>query len=72
MIFVDSSVIGSVGYDGLDSLLYVKFSSGDMYTYSGVPRSVYLGLIGSKSTGLYFAQNVKDKYHTDGAEPGLR
>ena len=60
MIRVDSSSIYSVGYDGDD--LYVKFSSGETYAYATVPRSVYLGLIGAKSTGQFFAQNVKGKY----------
>ena len=66
MIRVDSSSIESVGYDGGGNL-YVKFksqpaSSGKFYTYCNVPRHVYLGLIGSKSTGRYFNENVKGKY----------
>ena len=59
MIRVDSSTILSVGYDGD---LYVKFTSGSLYTYVNVPRNIYLGLIGAKSTGRYFTENVKDRY----------
>ena len=59
MIRVDSSIILSVGYDGD---LYVKFTAGGLYTFFTVPRSVYIGLIGAKSTGRYFTENVKDRY----------
>ena len=69
MIRVDSSSIDSVGYDGYGNL-YVKFASQNFYTFCNVPRRVYLDLIGAKSTGRYFAEHVKGKYDTDGADPG--
>ena len=61
MIRVDSTSIESVGYDGVGNL-YVKFTSDKFYTYCNVPRHVYLGLIGAKSTGRYFTENVKGTY----------
>ena len=64
MIRVDSSSIESVGYDGV-SKLHVKFTSGNFYTLLDVPRRVYLDLIGAKSTGRYFNENVKGKYEFD-------
>ena len=72
MIKVDSSSIFSVGYEvrGGDGDLYVKFNSGKVYTYVNVPRRVYLGLIGAKSTGRYFTTYVKGSYGTDGVDPG--
>ena len=68
MIRVDSTSIESVGYDGYGKL-YVKFisqpaSSGKAYTFYNVPRSVYLSLIGAKSTGQYFNKYVKAEYNS--------
>ena len=64
MIRVDSTSIESVGYDGVGEL-YVKFTSDRFYTYKNVPRSVYLGLIGAKSTGRYFNKYVKADYNAE-------
>ena len=62
MIRVDSTSIESVGYDSISGKLYVKFTSDKFYTYRNVPRSVYIGLIGAKSTGQYFNKHVKAEY----------
>ena len=70
MIRVDSTSIESVGYDGLSRNLYVKFTSGKFYTYCNVPRNLYIGLIGAKSTGQCFTKHVKGTYETDGLEEG--
>ena len=72
MIRVDSSSIDSVGYawlhDHNGGELYVKFSSGKCYTYVGVPRIVYLGLLAAKSTGQYFTEFVKGRYDNNGPD----
>ena len=70
MIRVDSSSIESVGHDGVGNL-YVKFAQGKFYTFFNVPRIVYLGLLGAKSTGQYFDKNVRGRYDTDVAKEGL-
>ena len=68
MIRVDSSSIESVGYDGVSGNLHVKFTSGKFYTYFNVPRNVYIGLIGARSTGQYFTKFVKGTYDYGGTE----
>ena len=60
MIPVDSSNLSSVGYE--NDTLYVAFNSGGLYSYSGVPASVYSGLLNASSKGSYFHENIKNVY----------
>lgn len=60
MIPVSSSNLSSVGYE--NRTLYVSFHSGSLYAYSGVPESVYRGLMSASSHGSYLAHNVKGIY----------
>ena len=59
---VTSSNVRSVGYDADTLVLEVEFHSGGVYAYTGVPPSVYHGLISSASVGGYLAQHIKDRY----------
>ena len=56
---VSSSNLASVGYDSNAQILEVEFLHGGVYQYSGVPPSVYAGLMTASSHGSYFDQNVK-------------
>ncbi len=60
--FVTSSNVRSVGYDAEALVLEVEFHNGGVYAYSGVPPSVYHGLISASSVGGYLAQHIKDHY----------
>ena len=60
MIPVSSSDISSVGYE--NGILYIQFHSGGMYSYSGVPASVYQNLMSAPSKGRYFHANIKGIY----------
>ena len=57
---VSSSNIDSIGYE--NETLFISFNSGGLYTYSGVPESVYRGLMSASSHGQYFHQNIKNVY----------
>lgn len=57
---VSSSNLNSVGYE--NGTLYVRFNNGSLYAYSGVPESIYRGLMSASSHGSYLAQNVKGVY----------
>jgi hypothetical protein len=59
---VSSSDLNSVGYE--NSTLEIAFNSGGVYQYSGVPASVYQGLMAASSQGTYFHAYIKDKYPT--------
>ena len=56
---VSSSNLASVGYDSSTQVLEIEFLHGGIYQYSGVPSSVYAGLMAASSHGSYFDQNVK-------------
>lgn len=57
---VSSSNISSIGYE--NGTLYVSFHHGGLYAYSGVPESVYRGLMSASSHGSYLASHVKGVY----------
>jgi hypothetical protein len=56
---VSSSNLKSVGYDYSTQTLEIEFLNGGLYQYSGVPGSVYNGLMSASSHGSYFDQYVK-------------
>lgn len=60
MIPVSSSNLSSVGYE--NSTLYVRFHNGSLYSYSGVPESIYRGIMSAPSHGSYLASHVKNVY----------
>lgn len=57
---VVSSNLASVGYEY--ETLYIKFHSGGLYMYSGVPYSIYSGLMSAASHGKYFYAHIKNRY----------
>lgn len=59
---LQSSNLRRTSYDPETSQLKIQFVSGKVYTYEGVPVSVYNGLLEASSAGKYFNQNIKDIY----------
>lgn len=59
---VSSSNLRSVGYDPGTNTLEIEFLNGGIYQYSGVPESVYRGLMAAESHGRYFHAHIKDVY----------
>ena len=55
--FVTSSNIDSVGYD--EDTLFVRFKSGESYSYDGVPFFHFDGMTKAESVGKYFHRHVK-------------
>lgn len=60
MIPVVSSDLQSVGYES--GVLYIRFHSGGLYSYSGVPYEVYESLLSASSHGKYFHAHIKKNY----------
>lgn len=59
---VQSSNLVSVKYEESSMNLEIEFKKNSVYQYNHVPKSVYDELMGSKSLGEYFHENIKDKY----------
>jgi len=57
-----SSVIASYSYHERGEQLEIKFVSGIVYVYSGVPKEVYQKMRESRSKGIFFNQLIKGKY----------
>jgi hypothetical protein len=61
MIPVSSSNLVAVGYNPSNQELTIQFYSG-VYTYIGVPVSVYNGLMAAPSKGSYHHRYIKKRY----------
>lgn len=61
---IKSTNIYSIGYDEINSKLYIKFKTNKKttYVYKNVPISIYQSLCNSKSKGTYHSEYIKDKY----------
>lgn len=57
---VQSSNLKKVGHDNND--LFLEYSSGALYKYSDVPRSLYEELLTSESKGKFVNACIKGKY----------
>jgi len=59
---LESSNLKRCSYDIETEVLQIQFVSGKVYTYQGVPASVFNGLLEAPSAGQYFNQNIKNIY----------
>lgn len=58
----ESSNLAAHGYDPETRTLAVRFKSGGVWHYSGVPLEVHEGLCAAASKGGYFATKILPKY----------
>ena len=59
---VKSSNIKATGYDPETKTMAIEFSSGEIYHYENVEKSVHDDLIGAKSIGKHFYSTIKSGY----------
>lgn len=59
---VTSTNISEIGYDESKQELQVRFSNGNLYSYSDVSKEDYDKLMEAKSVGKYFHGTIKPKY----------
>jgi hypothetical protein len=57
-----STNLKEVGFDIQSNQLEIVFADGGRYRYSGVPESIYRGLVSASSAGRYFHQKIRDVY----------
>lgn len=53
-----SSNVESIGYDGAQMKLLVRFKTGSNFVYSGVDRETVKGIIYAQSVGKYLHKHV--------------
>jgi hypothetical protein len=59
---VDSEAVWQIGYDPKESLLYIRFSSGDLYGYEDVPAELYADFLAAPSQGRFFHAEIDGNY----------
>lgn len=59
-VFLKSSHLVSTGYNRVSHTLFIKFSSGAVYRYYGVPEHVFESFLGASSYGKFANQHI---YH---------
>jgi KTSC domain len=59
---VQSSNLRAVDFDAASATLYVKFHSGSLYAYFGVPYHRYQGLMSASSKGSYLHEYIRNSY----------
>jgi hypothetical protein len=57
-----STVINSFTYDADKRILQIQFVTGLVYHYMEVPQEIYDSMKTSKAKGIFFNQNIKDKF----------
>jgi len=57
---LDSSVFTSTAYLPATRTLYLRFRSGELYSYFDVPPQQYRDFLAADSKGQYFSRNIRD------------
>jgi len=61
-VLVESSTRSSAGHDAQSAVLELQFRNGAVYRYLLVSQRVYRDLLGARSKGGYFNQNIRGRY----------
>jgi hypothetical protein len=59
---VESTTLATIAYDNAHEVLRLKFRSGVIYQYSGVPASVHGALVAAPSKGNYFNREIRGRF----------
>lgn len=63
---IESSNLGSIGYDPEKQILAVQFAkSATVFHYAGITPEMALALYGAESKGKYYSTNIKGKFHAE-------
>ena len=68
---VGSTTLTALAYDEAREILQLEFRSRAIYSYFGVPGSVYEALVAAPSRGRYFNREIRGRFpHARAANPG--
>ena len=63
MPYVNSTAIHRIEYDRETRRMEVWFQAGGRpYSFCGVPEGVYRAFLASSSKGVFYADNIRDRY----------
>lgn len=60
----ESGLLKEHGYEPSTGLMHLRFASGRLFEYSGVPQKVYDDLVAAPSMGKYFNQSIKGRFES--------
>lgn len=63
MLPVQSSQIGSIGYDAATQTLYVQFKRGGLYSYENVPAEKWQRFQAAESKGKFLGAEIKGHFN---------
>jgi hypothetical protein len=61
-VAIESNAIRSAGYSPSNKLLEIKFRSGKIYRYFGVPKAAFDALLNAPSAGAFLNMEIKGRY----------
>ncbi len=61
-VAVNSSLLASVSYEAIKSVLQLQFCDGAVYCYFAVPAVIYDSLLAAESKGAYFNRKIRDRF----------
>lgn len=64
-IYVESSMITSIGYDPQTATLEIEFKSGAVWQYRDFSENEWYEFRSSDSKGKFFHSNIKNKFNED-------
>ena len=67
-----SAVIAGYEYDAAAETLTVRYHSGKVYNYLGVPGKVFKEMRATMVKGIWFNRHIKNKYPFEEVTPGLK
>jgi len=59
-----SVILRSAGYDVVQKVLEIEFTSGQVYRFSSVPEKIWKGLMQSPEAGKYFSEKIRPKFRS--------
>jgi KTSC domain-containing protein len=58
----ESKLLAASAYDGGNSILWLRFRSGDVYRYFDFPEQRYRELLEAESRGRYFLSSIRNHF----------
>ena len=59
---LESKMFTSSAYDLTGNILYLRFTSGEVYRYFDLPEEQYQQFLDADSHGRYFLSNIRDQF----------
>jgi hypothetical protein len=59
---IESKLLTSAAFDTDNSILYLRFRSGDVYRYFDFPAEQYQQFLNADSRGRYFLANIRNQF----------